>query len=113
MATAGMILNVILNLVLIPQFLAFGSAYASLATQFFTALTQVIIAVRIFKLKPDFRFIFLLIVYCGAILVLATVSKMFNTWFYGYVFLLLSSLLIAFIIRLINLKDLLLIIRND
>jgi len=113
MATAGMILNVILNLVLIPQFLAFGSAYASLATQFFTALTQVIIAVRIFKLKPDFRFIFLLIVYCGAILVLATVSKMFNNWFYGYVFLLLSSFLIAFIIRLINLKDLLLIIRND
>ncbi len=113
MATAGMILNVILNLIFIPRFLAFGSAYASLATQFFTALTQVIIAVKIFKLKPDFRFIFLLITYCGVILILATVSKTFNNWFYGYVFLILTAFVGAFIIRLINLKDLVFIIKNE
>ncbi len=113
MATAGMVLNVVLNLILIPRFMAFGSAYASLATQLSTALMQVIIAVKIFKLKPDFRFIFLLIIYCGVILVLASVSKMFTYWLYGYGFLILASFLAAFVIRLINLKDLLFIIRND
>lgn len=112
MAAAGMVLNVVLNLILIPRFMAFGSAYASLATQFFTALMQVIIAIKIFKLKTDFRFIFLLIIYCGVILALASVSKTFSNWFYGYGFLLLSSFVAAFIIRLINLKDLLFIIRN-
>jgi hypothetical protein len=93
--------------------MAFGSAYASLATQLFTALTQVVIAVKIFKLKPDFRFIFLLIVYCGLIVALASISKTFTNWFLGYLFLLSTAFVGAFIIRLINLKDLLFIIKNE
>ncbi len=113
MATAGMVLNVVLNLVLIPRFMAFGSAYASLATQLFTALTQVIIAIKIFKLKTEFHFIFLLIIYMGVIVALATVSKIFSNWFYGYIFLIFASVISAFIIRLINLKDLVFIIKNE
>ena len=113
MAFAGMLLNVVLNLILIPRFLAFGSAYASLATQFFTAFIQVIIAIKIFKLKPDFRFIFLLITYSGVIMVFATISRTFSNWFYGYVFLILTALISAFLIRIINLKDLVFIIKNE
>ena len=94
MASAGMVLNVVLNLILIPRYMAFGSAYASLATQLFTALAQVIIAVKIFKLKSDFRFVFLLIIYCGALLALASVSKMFDNWYYGYLFLLFALFII-------------------
>jgi len=113
MAFSGMVLNVVLNLVLIPRLLAFGSAYASLATQFFTAITQVIIAVKIFKLKTNFQFIFLLIMYCGVILVLATVSKSFSNWIFGYVFMIFTSIISAFLIRLINLSDLVFIIKNE
>ena len=113
MAFAGMVLNITLNLILIPRFLAFGSAYASLATQLFTAIVQIIIAVKIFKLKPEFRFIFLLIMYAGMIMILATVSKNFSNWFYGYVFLIFTSMISAFFIRLINLRDLVFIIKNE
>jgi len=46
MAAAGMILNIGLNLLLIPQMQALGSAWASLITQPLTALAQTLLAVR-------------------------------------------------------------------
>lgn len=57
MAAFGMIVNVSLNLVLIPLFKAYGSAISSLITQFFTAIIQVIIVQRIFKFRINYRLI--------------------------------------------------------
>lgn len=57
MAAFGMIVNVSLNLVLIPDLKAYGSAISSLITQFLTAIIQVIIAQRIFKFKVNYRLI--------------------------------------------------------
>jgi len=50
-ALSGMILNVVLNLVLIPRFQAVGAAVASLCTQFLTAGAQILLAHYIFKFK--------------------------------------------------------------
>jgi len=59
MAFSGMVLNVILNLILIPRLQAYGSAYASLSTQLFTGAAQLILALVIFRLKPgDIRQMF-------------------------------------------------------
>ncbi len=49
MALGGIIVNVILNLILIPKFHAMGSAIASIITQFGTAIAQVFIAYRFFN----------------------------------------------------------------
>ncbi len=113
MAFAGMVLNIALNLWLIPRFLAFGSAYASMVTQFFTAFAQVIIAFKIFKLKPDIRFIALLLTYIFLILIFAVLSQRMNNWLFGYISLILASVFTAFFIKFINLKDLIQIIKNE
>jgi len=57
MALVGMGINVGLNLILIPEMQAYGSAWASLATQLFTALAQTILAVIFLKLTINYRVI--------------------------------------------------------
>ena len=56
-ATTTLVLNVVVNLLLIPRLGATGSAWASLTAQSFMALAQMLLAVRLFHLLPStFRF---------------------------------------------------------
>lgn len=111
MAFSGMVLNIVLNLILIPRFYALGSAYASLATQIFTGATQLILVLAIFKLKPEIRFIIKLLMFVGVVVIFGTVSKSIDNWFYGYLVMISASVLFAFLLKLFNLKDLYQIIR--
>ncbi len=49
MAAGGMLLNIVLNLILIPRYQALGAACAGLTTQALTALAQVVIASKKFR----------------------------------------------------------------
>lgn len=113
MAFGGMIINVVLNLIWIPQFQAFGSAYASLATQIFTAGTQVVLAMVIFKMKPTFHFILKLLAFVGLVVLFAVLSKYFNNWVLGYLTLIATSVVAALLLKLFNLADLYKIIRYE
>lgn len=105
MAFSGMVINIVLNLILIPRFEAFGSAYASLVTQIFTATTQVILALIIFKLKPGIKFIMQLLMFTGIVVVFATLSKNVSNWFAGYLLMISVSVIAAFLLKLFSLKD--------
>lgn len=113
MAIIGMGINICLNLILIPHLQALGSAWASLITQLFTALAQTILAVSILKLTINYRLIGKLILFIGFVFLAGNFSRHINTWYLGYGIMVISSLLFAFIIRLINLKALSDIIRNE
>ena len=113
MAFSGMVLNVVLNLILIPRFYAFGSAYASLITQIFTAAIQVVLVLVIFKLKPGVKFVFQLLLFVGVVVVFGTISKSIDNWFYGYLAMISASVIFAVLLKLFNLKDLYQIIRYD
>ncbi len=54
-ATAGMLLNIGLNLYLIPRFEAKGAAFSSLITQYITAGLQILLAHKVFKLKFQWK----------------------------------------------------------
>lgn len=110
MAFSGMVLNVVLNLILIPRLQAYGSAYASLSTQIFTGTTQLIIALVIFNLKPGFKFILQIFVFTGFAIALAILTKNMDNWIYGYLTMIAGSVLFAFIIRLFSIRDMLKII---
>jgi O-antigen/teichoic acid export membrane protein len=112
MAFVGMVINVSLNLILIPQYQAFGSAYASLFTQIVTASAQVILAVMVFKLKPNYLFLLKLVAFASVTVILAEVSLRLENWFYGYLFMISASVFFAFILRLFNILDLYKFIRN-
>ena len=63
LAVSSLIINIGVNILLIPRYGAVGSAYASLAAQGFMALTQVVAAVRIFRLRISFVYILKLSLY--------------------------------------------------
>ncbi len=110
MAFSGMVLNVVLNLILIPRLQAYGSAYASLSTQLFTGAAQLFLALVIFRLKPGITFILQLVAFAGVTIVLAVLTKNMDNWIYGYLTMIAGSVLFAFIIRLISIRDMLKII---
>ena len=49
-AAASLVLNIVVNLIMIPRFGAVGSACASLTAQSFMAVAQLLLAVRLFRL---------------------------------------------------------------
>jgi len=106
MAFTGMVINVSLNLYLIPRYQAFGSAYASLFTQIVTAGAQVILVKLVFNLKPNYLFLIKLLAFAGVTVVFAIISQYFTNWFIGYLFLIVASVLSAFLLRLFNIGDL-------
>jgi len=113
MAFAGMVLNLTLNVLLIPRFQAFGSAYASLTTQLFTGGIQLALALIIFRIRPGATFVIQLIVFIGVVVVLGTLSKYIDRWFIGYLSMILGSVIFAVLLKLFNLKDLYKIIRYE
>lgn len=53
----GLILNVVLNLVLIPKYFAFGAALTTMVTQIFAGVMQLIFVVRHFKFGINYKMI--------------------------------------------------------
>lgn len=113
MALLGMILNIVLNLVLIPRMEALGSAWASLATQLFTALAQTILAVIFLKLTINYLVIARLFLFIAFVFLAGMLSKQINTWYIGFLVMLVVSMIFALLIKLIHLRALREIIRND
>lgn len=113
MAIVGMGINIGLNLILIPHYKALGSAWASLATQLFTALAQTLLAVVVLKLTVNYRLIGKLILFVCTVFLIGYFSRQITTWYIGYAAMIMSSVLFALVTRLINLKALADILRND
>jgi O-antigen/teichoic acid export membrane protein len=113
MAIVGMCINIGMNFALIPSLQALGSAWASLVTQLFTAIAQTILAVHILKLKINYRMIGKLIVFIAFVIASGYFSLKISNWVIGYSIMVASGVLFAFVTRLINLKALVQIIRND
>jgi O-antigen/teichoic acid export membrane protein len=113
MAIAGMVINIGLNFLLIPHLQALGSAWASMFTQIFTATTQIILAAIILKLTINYRVIGKLALFIAFVFAAGYFTRQLENWYLGYGIMVVSSILYAFISRLINLKALVEIIRND
>jgi O-antigen/teichoic acid export membrane protein len=112
LAGSALVMNVVLNLIFIPRYQALGAAISSLVTQTFMAITQVIVAVRKFKFQINWRLISNLISYTGIIFILGWFSRTYlKNWFAGASILIGLAVLLAFKIRLLNIKDIYRIIR--
>jgi O-antigen/teichoic acid export membrane protein len=106
MAAGGMILNVVLNLILIPRFYALGSAVASMVTQISTAVIQVVIAAYVFKLKPRPLFLFKMTAFISVVVIIGILSRFIDNRAIGYFGMIGASMVFAFFTGLINLRDL-------
>lgn len=106
MAFSGVILNVALNLILIPRYQAYGSAYANMTTQILTGAAQCIIAIIIFKIKPRLKYLLQILLFTGFTIATGILSKYVENWFYGLLIMVTGSLMFAFISGLLNIKNL-------
>jgi O-antigen/teichoic acid export membrane protein len=105
-AFSGMVLNISLNYFLIPHLMAVGSAYASLITQFFTAILQILMVQRLFRFQINRKYMINLFIFaCGAILLtfLARIAGL--EWKTGFIASVIGSFLTAVALRLINFKS--------
>jgi O-antigen/teichoic acid export membrane protein len=103
MAACGMVLNIGLNLLLIPRYQALGAAWASLITQGLTALVQMGIAMRRFRFAIPWKGLLSALAYGAGLLVLAGWT---GAWPLGKALLALAcgALVLAFATRLVDLR---------
>ncbi len=114
MAATGMVLNIGLNFVLIPKYHAYGAAISSLTTQWAMAIFQMILAKRIFKFRAEVRFISAIVFFIIGVVVLNILAKEFaSNWFLAFSAVVILSLDLAFIIKLLNIKALIGILKQS
>jgi O-antigen/teichoic acid export membrane protein len=113
MALCGMLLNAGLNMILIPSLMARGSAISAMVTQISTALAQIGLAAAIFKLRPGLNLLVRLVVFAAAIILGAWLSRLTDNRLAGYILCVAFSVILAFGIRLINLGDMVRIIKFE
>lgn len=102
-ALGGMMLNIILNLILIPQFKAKGAAIASMSTQYITAGAQILLAHLVFKFHIRWMLAFRYIVFIALTYGLFWFASTFETYFiWRILFAAGASFLIALLFRLIR-----------
>jgi O-antigen/teichoic acid export membrane protein len=114
MAFIGMLLNIVMNLILIPRLEAMGSAISSLTTQTLTAVIQVYIVFKIFKFRINYKLLFLLVLFVGGVILIGIISKdLPYNWMISMTIMVLFSVILAFGIRLIKIKNIYQIIKYD
>ncbi len=119
MAASGILINVTMNLFLIPRLQAEGSAISSLTTQCLTALIQVLIAQNVFRFKINYRLLLTMIVFImGVILInyfslkihLSLLSEK-NRWMPNFVIMVAACGIWAFVSRMLNIKSMVRILK--
>ena len=119
MALCGMVFNVSLNFILIPRLEAVGASFASMLTQLFTALVQVLIAKRIFKFKFNTRLLSRLFVFIIGVIGINYLTHNFICvkfhlgWFTAFAIMGLASVLLSLAINLLSIKGILQILKSQ
>jgi O-antigen/teichoic acid export membrane protein len=114
LAASAVGINIVLNLILIPEYKALGAAISSLVTQVYMAMVQVIISIIKLKFVSDFGFagrlaVFLLVLFLVGYLT----GRFMAIWYQGAILMIGTSIILMFATKLLKLKDLYRIIRFD
>lgn len=105
-ALAGVILNISLNLVLIPQYKALGATIATLITQLIVAAAHILVARKIFSLKSNRQLIMNILLFVIAVLIITYSSTLLHTdWKFNFLIAACASVLTAFLLRLLQWKQ--------
>ena len=111
-ALGGMLLNIVLNLQMIPVYQATGSAIASLFTQFLVAFLQVWVVKRLFGLNVNYSFLSRLVIYAMGVVSIGFASGFAPfPWQINIVIMGLASLGLALAVKLISLRHIYQLIR--
>jgi O-antigen/teichoic acid export membrane protein len=106
MALMGILINIVLNIILINYFKAYGSALSSLITQFFTATLQIYLAYKIFKFRVNKRLLSQLILFIAGVISFNLITYKFSTnWLLNFSLMTILSVTWSLTIGLISIKS--------
>jgi O-antigen/teichoic acid export membrane protein len=113
-AAAGVVISIVLNLTLVPRMQATGSAFASVSAHSVICIAQVALGVIIFKLKMNWRYILTIVFFTAGIFMMGYSSRLLGDhWVLNLAVMVTGSFLLSMILRLINLKHFVQIIRTE
>jgi O-antigen/teichoic acid export membrane protein len=114
MAGTAVILNISLNLILVPRYKVIGASMANALSQVFTIIVHIVLTTRIFHLKFNYKIPIKLIAYIAFLILAALVVKKTDVhWLLGSAILFTTSFAMALTIGLISPKGILLILRQE
>lgn len=111
-ATITVIINIGLNLVLIPRHMALGAAISSLISQGFYAIAQVILTIRLLKISANRDILIRLAGFLAINLITGYLSLLIPGWIPGFLMLLASCIVSAFLLGLIRLTEIMSILKD-
>ncbi|MCX6245808.1 MAG: oligosaccharide flippase family protein [Bacteroidetes bacterium] len=120
----GLVINFTINMLLIPRMMAVGSAYASLITQFFIAIVEVIIVQKVFKFRVNYHYLFTLVMFVIGVVIFNFLSRQVSlnqlgisttehSWLLNFLGMILLSIGLAAALKLLNIQAMLRIVRED
>lgn len=114
-ALGGLTISITLNLILIPQYLSVGSAYASLATQSITALLQLVLVYRIFRFRINFKLIINLILLVTILITTGYILQEYINlkWELSALIMLIFGLCLTIVLKLLNIREFISIIKEE
>jgi len=105
-AASGVVINILLNLIVIPRFQSVGAACTSLCVQCVTAFAQYLICEKIFKLKLGWRYwIHLVLFLCSIMLCTWLTKKIQVNWLVAFGIGFAINVGLIFVTRLLRLKE--------
>lgn len=114
-ALGGVVLNVILNLTLIPIYKAPGAAVATLITQGIVVLCQLIVVYKIFRLIPDLRLYLSFIAFLSILIIGMEMANehLQNIGYWSIILFLAISIMLLFLLKIIRISDLKSLLKNQ
>lgn len=113
-AGIGVLISVGINLTLVPGMQASGSAFAGLSAHSVICVMQVIMAVLVFKIKANWKFIIALILFTGGLLVMGYYStSLTSNWMANLSMLIAAAFILSLVLRLLNIKEFIRILRSE
>ncbi len=102
----SVLMNLILNLILIPHYQGLGSAFASMVTQFIAALLQMLWLGKIFNFKPGARVLKQLLVFFIGIIITGAIMNYFQAnWVLGFFIIIITGTAIALGSKLLTIRE--------
>lgn len=109
----ALVINLVMNLILIPRWGAPGAALSALVTQGVAGFSQYVVAATRFRMRLDRGLIVRLVIFIGGTFGMGQASLSTGTnWLAGFLGLIAASLLLALLLNLINIKAMVRLVLN-
>ncbi|MBN1186346.1 MAG: polysaccharide biosynthesis protein [Bacteroidales bacterium] len=113
MAAAAVIINITLDFILIPKFKATGSGMVCLTVQILTGLAQILMAVKILRIRINIRLLSAIGSFVIILLACGYIMKIYiSNWVFGFFGLIFFGLGVGILLRILKVRDYLQIIKQ-